>query len=140
MSDILIGLVDAMIPGDGSFPKASDVGVHGTLAYRLRELQGPGAYNDLLNAIGDTSGKAAVEKIERSQPDLFATVRMIVYLAYYEQPAVIDAVRALGHVYNDAPLPKGYDLDPFDPAIDLPNIKGHFVPTEAFDKTAGGKP
>ena len=139
MSDILIGLVDALIPGDGSFPKASDVGVHGTLGYRLRELQGPRAYHDLLKAIGDARGKAAAEKIEQDHPDLFAAIRMIIYLAYYEQPAVIDAVRSLGHVYNDAPLPKGYDLDPFDPAIDLPDVKGHYVPTEAFDKAAEGK-
>ncbi len=35
MSDVLIGLVDAMIPGDDRFPKASEVGVHGVLAHRL---------------------------------------------------------------------------------------------------------
>jgi len=142
MSDILIGLVDAMIPGDGRFPKASNVGVQGVLANRLRELQGPNAHHDLLTAIGKARGKAAVEKIEQDYPDLFATIRMIVYLAYYEQPAVIDAVRSLGHIYNDAPLPKGYDLDPFDATIDLPlpDVKGHYVPTEAFDKEAEEKP
>jgi hypothetical protein len=139
MSDILIDLVDAMIPGDDSFPRASDVGVHGALAHRLRELQGPGAHSNLLTAIGETRGKAAVEKIEQDQPDLFAAIRMIVYLSYYEQPLVIEAVRALGHVYNDAPLPKGYDLDPFDPKIDLPDVKGHYVPTESFDGKLGDK-
>lgn len=140
MSDILIDLVDAMIPGDASFPKASDVGVHGTLAFRLRELHGHGAHDDLLKAIGEARGKAAVERIEQDQPELFAAVRMIVYLSYYEQPPVIEAVRALGHVYNDAPQPKGYDLDPFDPSSDLPDVKGHYVPTEAFDDSEGGEP
>lgn len=140
MSEVLIGLVDAMIPGDGSFPKASDVGVHGALAHRLRELQGPDAYDDILKAIGDDRGAVAVRKIEHGRPNLFATLRMIVYLAYYEQPAVIQAVRSLGHVYNDAPQPQGYVLDPFDPAIDLPNVKGHYVSTETFDSKKGRQP
>ena len=139
MSDVLIGLVDAMIPGDDSFPKASNVGVHGALANRLRELQGPDARDGLMTAIGAARGKDALERLERGQPDLFAALRMIVYLSYYEQPAVIEALRDLGHIYNDAPLPKGYDLDPFDPVVDLPDVKGRYVPTEAFERT-GGKP
>lgn len=133
MRDILISVIDAMVPGDDRFPKASEVGVHGALTHRLRALHGPDAYGDLLNVIGEDRGTAAVHKIEQSSPELFATLRMIVYLAYYEQPAVIQAVRCLGHVYNDAPQPQGYDLDPFDPAIDLPDIKGCYVPTKAFD-------
>ena len=133
MSDILAGVVDAMIPGDDSFPKASAVGVHGALALRLRELQGVDAHKALLNAIGEDRGEAAVRSIERDRPDLFAAIRRSVYLAYYEQPAVIDAVRALGFVYNDAPQPLGYALDPFDPAIDLPDVSGRYVPTEVFD-------
>ncbi|MEM9439025.1 MAG: hypothetical protein AAGA73_01120 [Pseudomonadota bacterium] len=133
MSDVLIGLVDAMIPGDDRFPKASEVGVHGVLTHRLRELRGPDAFGDLLKTIGEDHGIAAIRRIEQGRPDLFATLRMIVYIAYYEQPAVILAVRSLGHVYNEAPQPKGYDLDLFDPAIDLPDVKGHYVPTSAFD-------
>jgi len=139
MSDVLIGLVDAMIPGDDRFPKASEVGVHGVLAHRLRELQGPDAYGDLLKAIGEDRGTDAVRKIEQGQIDLFATLRMIVYLAYYEQPAVIQAVRSLGHIYNDAPQPKGYDLDPFDPANDLPDVGGTYVPTSTFDDKPKGR-
>ena len=39
---------------------------------------------------------------------------MIAYLAYYESPTVVRAVRSLGHVYNDAPQPVGYAMAPFD--------------------------
>ena len=43
MRDILIGVVDAMVPGDDRFPKASEVGVHGVLTHRLRALHGSDA-------------------------------------------------------------------------------------------------
>ena len=62
----------------------------------------------------------AAARIEAVEPGLFAEFRKQAYLAYYEQPAVIAAIRALGHPYNDAPLPEGYPTAPFDPALDTP--------------------
>jgi len=136
MVDKLIDLVDALMPGDGAFPKASDVGVHGVLAWRLRELEGPQAYSQLLQTMGDSSGNLAATQLERDHPDLFAAIRMIVYLAYYEQPAVIQAIRDLGFIYNDSPLPLGYELEPFNSAIDRPDVQGTYFSTDQFDQEA----
>ncbi len=134
MVEKMIDLVDALIPGDSEFPKASDVGVHGILAFRLRELEGASAYAHLMQVLGDNSGSAAVSSLESDHPALFESVRMISYLAYYEQPAVIHVIRTMGFVYNDSPLPLGYDLEPFDPVVDQPDVKGSYFSTEHFDQ------
>ena len=55
-----------------------------------------------------------MRRFEADHPEQFETLRMIAYLAYYESPAVVRAVRSLGHVYNDAPQPTGYAMAPFD--------------------------
>lgn len=127
-------LVDEMIPGDGEFPSASSLGVHGVLVHRLRTLDGPDAYANLLKRLESNDADA----IAANDPEFFAKLRMITYLAYYEQPAVIAVIRGMGFTYNDAPLPLGYEQAPFDPATDLPDVKGHYMPTSAFDE-AGGK-
>jgi hypothetical protein len=126
-----------MIPGDDAFPSASAVGAHGLVATRLRQRLGRQGLDRLGAALGPLAPldaarrKAAIERLESTEPELFALLRTTVYLSYYEQPAVVDAVRALGHAYNDAPQPEGYALDPFDPAIDLPAApRGHYVATE----------
>ena len=36
-------------------------------------------------------------------------LRLAAYFSYYETPPVIAAIQALGHDYNDAPQPLGYD-------------------------------
>lgn len=138
----LVALVDTLVPGDGLFPAASAVGVHGVFALRWRELMGVDALALLAAALarhgGPLAGQggdgraAAVAMLEAAEPQLFAALRMTVYLAYYEQPAVTGQVRALGFAYNDAPLPDGYVLDPFEPSVDAPaHRRGSFVPTEA---------
>lgn len=132
--EVVRQLVDAMIPGDGQFPAASAVGIHGILLHRLREIDGVTAYANLLRQIGDDAGEAALQRLTVQAPDYLARLRMIVFLAYYEQPAVIEAVRALGVTYRDAPQPQGYDLPPFDIEIDLPKISGHYLTTAELDQ------
>jgi hypothetical protein len=138
----LVALVDTLIPGDGQFPAASAVGVHGVVTLRWRDLMGADALATLGAALDrhggplaalDGDGRAAVlRRLEFAEPLLFAALRMTVYLAYYEQPSVTAQVRALGFAYNEAPLPDGYALDPFDPAEDAPkHRRGRFVATEA---------
>jgi hypothetical protein len=134
MTEKLISFVDALIPGDNDFPKASAVGTHGILAHRLRELDGADAYSRLLSLLGEDTGTTAAEKLERDEPGLFEKLRMIVYLAYYEQPAVIQAIRGMGIIYNDAPQPLGYKLEPFDSAVDRPDVEGEYMPTALFDQ------
>ena len=115
-------LVDVLLPGDGRFPAASDAGTHGLVADRLMAQTGESALDDLAQTLADCGGplsplsreerQAVVRRMEETQPEQFETLRMVSYLSYYESPAVVRAVRALGHVYNDAPQPAGYAHGP----------------------------
>lgn len=131
----LAGFADALLPGDDLFPSASAVGAHGVMAARLRDRLGKDAVHGLaaeLVARGglDDAPDAAV-RLEAEEPRLFDTARAFLTFAYYEAPAVIAAIRALGHDYNDAPQPKGYEMRPLDPARDAPAVlRGGFVATE----------
>ena len=136
-------LVDVLLPGDGRFPAASEAGIHGVVADRLVAQAGESALDDLaatvaacggpLTPLGPAERQAVVRRFEETHPERFETLRMIAYLAYYESPAVVRAVRALGHVYNDAPQPLGYAMAPFDerdPAQAPAHRRGGYVRTE----------
>ena len=123
-------LVDLMLPGDDVFPSASAVGVHGLLRARLREIDGEAALTILETASGQ-SDIDALMKLEHEEPDLFAKLRSVVFLTYYEMPEVQDAIRSQGHLYNVAPLPKGYAMGRFDMSVDVPaHSHGSYVKTE----------
>ena len=136
-------LVDVLLPGDGRFPAASDAGTHGVVAERLATQVGETALDDLARAIAACGGpltplgpaerEAVMRRFEETRPEQFETLRMVSYLAYYESPAVVRAVRALGHVYNDAPQPAGYAMAPFDeddPHQAPAHRRGGYVRTE----------
>ena len=140
---MLKDLVDVLLPGDERFPAASDAGTHGLVADRLVGQMGETALDDLAQAVATCGGpleplsaterKDVVKRLEADHPEWFETLRMIAYLAYYESPAVVRAVRALGHVYNDAPQPAGYAMSPFDEddSLQAPqHRRGHYVRTE----------
>ena len=126
IGDELSALVDTLLPGDNASPAASSVGVHGLLAERWRERHGVAGFDRLTAALeqfgGPLAGKdaasreAIVRRFEREQAELFASLRMIAYLSYYQNPAVVTAVQGLGRAYNHAPQPDGYALPPLDPA------------------------
>ena len=136
-------LVDVLLPGDGRFPSASDAGTHGAVADRLVAQLGETALDDLakiieacggpFGSLGAAERQDVVRRFEADHPEQFETLRMIVYLAYYESPAVVRAVRSLGHVYNDAPQPAGYAMAPFDetdPHQAPSHRRGSYVRTE----------
>jgi hypothetical protein len=138
----LAALVDVLVPGDDTFPRASEVGVQAKLADRLILMRGEGAVPALVEALAsaggplhrlDGAGRVAVlSRLERERPDDFLLVRNIVYLSYYESPAVHAAIRALGFTYHATPLPAGYDVGRFDAKTDTPRHgRGGFVPTDA---------
>ena len=140
---MLKDLVDVLLPGDGRFPAASDAGTHGAVADRLLAQLGETALDDLAQTVAACGGplaplgiaerQAVVRRMEEAHPERFETLRMVSYLAYYESPAVVRAVRALGHVYNDAPQPAGYVMAPFDESDPLQapaHRRGHYVRTE----------
>ena len=101
----LAGLVGSLLPGGAGFPGGCATGMVDVLARRLDA----GVLERVLVA-GDA------EEFERLEPLVFREVRKQAYLAYYEEPSVIEAIRALGHPYNEAPLPEGYPDDSIDPA------------------------
>jgi hypothetical protein len=127
-------LVDVLIPGDDLFPPASTAGAQGLLADRLRERIGLDGVDQVLAALGTASGGtlaaldaearvAAVARFQEQEPLLFALMLNTLYYSYYQLPLVVQAIRELGIVYNDAPQPLGYDLPPFEP------IPGVTIPT-----------
>ncbi|MCA9878552.1 MAG: hypothetical protein KC442_12245 [Thermomicrobiales bacterium] len=128
-------LVDVLIPGDDLFPPASAAGAQGLLADRLRERLGLDGVDQVLAALATAAGGsladleakaqvAAVTRFQEQEPALFALMLNTLYYSYYQLPLVVQAIRALGIVYNDAPLPLGYDLPPFEP------IPGVTMPSE----------
>jgi len=114
----LDALLDRLLPGDGSFPKASSLGIAATVRERLQVLGGADAQTRLAAALLVADGSP--ERVERDRPVLFDLLRRAAYLTYYEAPEVVAAIRAQGIDYRGAPQPKGYDLAPFDPARDAP--------------------
>ena len=110
-------LVDLLVPGDGEFPAASEVGVQAKLADRLIVLRGDGAVAELIQALDacggplapldQAGGRAVLARLERELPDYFLQVRNIVYLSYYESPAVHEAIRAHGLCLQRDPTPEG---------------------------------
>jgi hypothetical protein len=137
----LAALVDVLVPGDDAFPCASEVGVQAKLADRLTLMRGEGAVQALAEALiaaggplarqGGDGRTAVLARVERERPDDFLLVRNIVYLSYYESPAVHEAIRAMGFTYHAIPLPVGYDVGRFDPATDTPRHgRGAFVRTD----------
>jgi hypothetical protein len=130
----LAGFADAIFPGDDLFPSASAAGAHGVAAARLGERAGRDVPARLarafLDRLKDGDLATAAARLQAEEPALFETARTFLTFAYYEAPSVIAAIRALGHVYNDAPQPNGYALRPFDPAREAPpSPRGAYVRT-----------
>jgi hypothetical protein len=128
------GLMNAVLPGGGLFPSAGETGMGGLLTVRLRAADAtlPGQLAQAAPGMPtDAAGwHAAAARLEATAPTLFDAFRKLAYLTYYEQPAVIAAIRALGFRYNESPLPEGYPAEPFDPARDGPHHgRGRWVPT-----------
>jgi hypothetical protein len=146
-AEVMAAVCDALLPGDGQFPKASVTGTQAVVANRLRERYGGVIFEHLAQdlAIGgrafvdcsEDERVAALQKLEAEKPEFFGYLLMAAYLAYYATPAVIEAIRLDGHIYNDAPQPLGYELKPFGftPGLDLPlEPKGFFKWTDMMER------
>jgi hypothetical protein len=137
---LIADFVDVLIPGERLWPSASSVGVQGQLALRLMEERGKNALPTLVKAIEaaggpleklDEAGRVVVvQRFEDAEPDLFGWVRDAVYIAYYENPFVAEAIVLSGHPYELRPHIKGYPVRPFDPARDAPrHRRGRYTKT-----------
>ena len=136
--DAILQLAATLLPGGVGFPAATDTGMAAPLLQRLRQAD-PTAPARLLAALSGHGGPpadtaawtSAASRLEAMEPVMFTELRRQAYLAYYEEPAVIQAIRNLGHPYNDAPLPDGYPVAAFDPARDAPRHgRGRWVDTD----------
>ena len=71
-----------------------------------------------------------VARLEQEQPELFTAVRNAAYLAYYESPAVIPAIQALGQPYratSSAAIRRSRSI----PSADRPrHNRGSYIPTD----------
>ncbi len=131
-AEMMAAVCDALLPGDGLFPKASLTGTQAVVANRLRERYGGVIFANLsedltvegrgFTELSDEQRVAALQKLETEKPEFFGYLLTAAYLAYYATPPVIEAIRLDGHIYNDAPQPLGYELKPFSftPGLDLP--------------------
>jgi hypothetical protein len=141
LAAMLRDLVDVLIPGRDPWPNASLAGVHGVLGMRLLEQRGEAALAELDEALAQAGGPLAdkapadqaaiVAKLEQQAADLFTLVRTATYLAYYENPAVIRVVQALGQPYRAVPARGGYPQGRFDPADRPQHGRGAYIATEA---------
>jgi hypothetical protein len=141
----LAAFVDVLLPGDDLFPPASTVGAQALLAERIRQRYGPSGVAEAVAALSPDGSFAAatleeradaVSRLETERPVLFAFLYTATCFSYYQHPAVIEAIRALGHDYKDAPQPEGYALPRFDfaPGVNVPmNPKGRFKWTEFIE-------
>lgn len=128
-------LAETLLPGGAGFPSfAATDGGEAMLRRLSAELLGQ--LLALICARGSTPATApewteTAARLEAVEPAVFTEFRKQAYLAYYEQPPVIAAIRALGHPYNDAPLPDGYPAEPFEAGRDAPrHERGRWIDTD----------
>ncbi|MDQ0392912.1 hypothetical protein [Labrys monachus] len=139
-ASLLADFVSVLIPGDGDWPSAADVGVQAVLATRLFEDLGRGQFARLAAALlaaggplrgrGEDEQVAIVRRFEAAEPALFGWVRDAAYIAYYENPFVAAAINAQGHPYDLRPHIKGYPVMPFDLERQTPRHgRGRYIAT-----------
>ena len=141
LARLLADLADVLIPGDGGrWPSASQAGVHGVLAARLLDVHGPRGIDEVAAAIRRCGGPLAdrsaadrvaiVARFEAEDAALFSLVRTAAYLAYYESPAIVGVIAALGHAYRAMPHAGGYPVPPFNSERDRPRHgRGRWIAT-----------
>jgi hypothetical protein len=140
LSALFADLVDELIPGDATWPRASNIGVQGIMLLRFADGDGEkdmGRLTEALLAAGAPfAGKdaaerrAIVERLEREAPALFDRLRTAAVFAYYESPIIADAIRRSGRPYHLSPHKTGYPHQAFDEARDRPRHgRGAYTPT-----------
>jgi len=141
LSSSLAALLGVLLPGDEFFPCGSTLGIENLLRARLLESIVPAELDALTVALAAGSAPFAslspadrvpvVTRLQGEHPALFDQVMKIVYLTYYQAPAVQHAIRALGFAYNPTPLPAGYAVGRFDAERDTPRHgRGRFLATD----------
>lgn len=128
-------LFDTLLPGDETYPAASAAGA-------VAALSGHRRFADTVDQVLESlpSGFAgmdeerrmnALEKMERSNGELFSALLVAAYSLYYTRQPVLDAIEATNGYSPRPPQPHGHALAPFDPAmLAVPAARApHYRPT-----------
>lgn len=140
-AELLVEFLDILLPGGDGWPSASTVGVQHAILMRLADKHD----ETLLATLADNLARHgapyhglspeqkidAVRAMEAAEPDLFNWLRSAANYAYYEAPAVIEAINAHGVLLHLDPHNEGYDLPPFDFETQSPHHKrGRWIATD----------
>ena len=120
--DLLIPILDALVPPSGDFPGASTVALDHILATAATSLELDQILCRALHAIAEAAGanrfasltaddrETVLRRVEQSQPDAFAALVRHTYFGYYGHPTVITALGL-----DPTPVhPRGYQPDPLE--------------------------
>ena len=121
---VLDAIMDRMIPAIEDLPSAGQMGLTAEII-RLAAKQK--RFEDLFNSATEafesnspyflTSSTSVqdenLKSFESNNPDLFNTIRTIVYIVYYKDPRVHTRIDWNGR----APQPQGYEMDPWDESV-----------------------
>ena len=125
----LTHVLDRLIPGEGDFPSAGDLGVasfiegvlQGSAGLRRLLLDGLTcieivAQRELGRDFGELTPQeqdGLLKRVELERADFFSALVQQTYNGYYTNPAIFPLLGYEG----DPPRPPGYPPEPFDPAI-----------------------
>ena len=116
--------MDRMIPAVGDLPSAGQMGLTAEIVQLAAQQK---RFEDLFNSAMEafeinspdflTSMTSIQDEnlrtFESNNPDLFNTIRTIVYIVYYKDPKVHARIGWDGR----APQPKGNQMDPWDESV-----------------------
>ena len=121
---VLDAIMDRMIPAIEDLPSAGQMGLTAEIIHLATKQK---RFEDLFNSATETFESSYPDFLTRStsvqdenlksfesnNPDLFNTIRTIVYIVYYKDPRVHTRIGWDGH----APQPQGYEMDPWDESV-----------------------
>ena len=139
-AELLVEFLDILLPGGDGWPSASTVGVQHAILMRLADKHDDALLATLADILARHGAPYhglspeqkidAVRAMEVAEPDLFNWLRSAANYAYYEAPAVIEAINAHGVLLHLDPHHEGYDLPPFDFETQSPrHQRGRWIAT-----------
>ena len=109
----LTTIADVMIPGDGTYPTASEAGIVRFVADHIS----PGELDLLMSVLArvpvdgtDETRARWLGDLETAEAASFQLLRWHVYTGYYASPLVVAAMNRRGFDYHGPPQPFGYQI------------------------------
>jgi len=102
LREVFARVADVLIPRDGDCPPASEAQVHGPRIDRLLSLR-PDLRAPFLGALmlcRDGDAETSARRLHARDPDALMLVGMLAAVAYYQDPAVQDAIGYHGQTHR----------------------------------------